>query len=207
MPVQKAADDILERATNEEILLNEAQFFSVLGVVIGIQHLGDGFSGRFLPDGFYVTALVKDVEIKLLRGAGIPEAEEVPRPPAIANDTDIKGYSDDGLTIDPHGMVLSFVSNLVLDPPIELYFLTEIGPHDLPWATFLLPNVGMLNLVTVFKLLPKEAKFIVDSVPHGRQIQSGQGIEEASSESPETPEMNGGRLPVMPCATVCSTGL
>ena len=43
----ETAEDVVQRAGNEEVLLHEAQFLAALGLVIGIEDLGDGLDGVF----------------------------------------------------------------------------------------------------------------------------------------------------------------
>ena len=48
------------------------------------------------------------------------------------------------------------------------------------------PRVGKFDLVTVAELLFEETVFVVDAVADRGEIESGQGIEEAGGEAPET---------------------
>ena len=54
-----AADDVAQRAGHEEVLLDEAQFFAVLGLVVRVQHLGDRLADGLFAHGIDITAAVK----------------------------------------------------------------------------------------------------------------------------------------------------
>ena len=70
-----ATDHVLQRTGHEEILLNQAQFFAVLGFVVRIKHLRNRFAVRFLTNRFDVTAFVERFEIELFFSVGCPEAQ------------------------------------------------------------------------------------------------------------------------------------
>ena len=63
----EAADDILKRAADEEILLDKAKLLAVLGRIVGIQDLGDRFTHSLLTDCFDIATFVEDVEVELAR--------------------------------------------------------------------------------------------------------------------------------------------
>ena len=64
---EMAADDVAQRAGDEEILLHQAQLPAGLRLVIRVKHLGNGFADGFLADGFHITAAVECREIEVLR--------------------------------------------------------------------------------------------------------------------------------------------
>ena len=101
---------------------------------------------------------------------GVPKTEKVNCFTAVADDANIVGHAFDDLLIDPLRFEDAFAIHLVLDAAVELYFLGEVWAHDLPRAAFFHPDVGMLDLVTVYKLLAEEAELVVDTVTDGRQV-------------------------------------
>ena len=68
----EAADDVAQRAGDEEVLLDEAKFLAGFGVVVRVKHLTDGLSHVFLLHGLLVAASIESIEIKLLGGFGFP---------------------------------------------------------------------------------------------------------------------------------------
>ncbi len=64
--VKETADDVLQGATYEEVLLNEAQFLAVLGGIIGIKDLGDGFADRFFAHRLDIAAGIEGFEVEFL---------------------------------------------------------------------------------------------------------------------------------------------
>jgi len=66
----EAADDVLERAGDEEVLLDEAELLAALGVVVGIEHLGDGLTGVLVAHRLLVTAAVEGLEVEILGRLG-----------------------------------------------------------------------------------------------------------------------------------------
>ncbi len=73
----------------------------------------------------------------------------------------------------------------MLDASIELNLLRKVGSHDFPGAAFLLPDIGVLDLVTVAELLPKEPEFVVDAVTNRREIKGGEGVEKTRGQPPQ----------------------
>ena len=63
-PHVEAADHVLQGAADKEMLLLEPQAPALIGAVIGIQHLGQGFAGDFFLDSAVVVANVEGIEIK-----------------------------------------------------------------------------------------------------------------------------------------------
>lgn len=64
-----ASDDVSERGGAEEVLLFKSELFSLLGVVVGVEHRGDVLGGLPLRDGPKVVALVEVLEVELIGGS------------------------------------------------------------------------------------------------------------------------------------------
>ena len=62
----ESSDDILQRAGDKEVLLNEAKFLAAFSLVVGIQDLGDHLAVVFIPDRLVVTAAIEGLEVKIL---------------------------------------------------------------------------------------------------------------------------------------------
>ena len=169
----EAADDVLKRTSDEEVLLNEAKLLPVFGRIIRIEHFRDGLTHRLFTNSFDVTTIVENIEVKLMRRLRVPEPEEVDRLAAIANDTNIVRYAFDRFVVDPLRFEEALAIHLMLDTAKELYFLRKVRAHNFPWTAFFHPHIGVFDLVTVFKFLTKEAILIMDTIADRGQIQRG----------------------------------
>ena len=65
-------DHVLQRAGYKKVLLNQAEFLSILSLIIWIKNFGNGFHHRFFTDRFHIASLIKHIQIKLFRGLGLP---------------------------------------------------------------------------------------------------------------------------------------
>jgi hypothetical protein len=59
-----AAQDVLERGGDEEILLLESQFAVFQGLLAGVEHLGDVLVFDFFFDGANVIACIEEFELE-----------------------------------------------------------------------------------------------------------------------------------------------
>ena len=114
-------------------------------------------------------------------GLGVPQAKKIYRLATITDNAYIIRYAFDDPAIDPIRFKNTLTIHFVFHPTVELHFLREVRPHDLPRAASIHPHIWVLNLMTVFELLTKQAELVVDAITYCGQIQCGQRIEEASS--------------------------
>ena len=63
-PLLMDAQDVLQRATDEEVLLQQPQAFSGFGLVVGVEHLGDGLRDHLFVDRFVEITGVEDFQRK-----------------------------------------------------------------------------------------------------------------------------------------------
>ena len=63
MSMKKASYNVLQRATNEEVLLNQSRF-AVFGIVVRVEYFGNGFTGRLFPNRFDITTFIKDIKVE-----------------------------------------------------------------------------------------------------------------------------------------------
>ena len=64
-PQQVNMDHILQRTGNEEVLLRQPEHFPHCGLVIGVEHLGDGLRDHLFLDG---AVVVSNVEVSKIEG-------------------------------------------------------------------------------------------------------------------------------------------
>ena len=68
----QAADHVLQGAAHKEVLLLEPQAAALVGAVIGIEHLGEGFGAHLLLHGAVVIANIECIKIKAFGGVSPP---------------------------------------------------------------------------------------------------------------------------------------
>src|SRR5208337_120322 len=87
VPEPEPADDVPQRAADQEILLLEPQLPASLGAVAGVQHLGEVLRAHLRLDGLRVAAGVEQAQVERLpAGPGAPQPEDVDRLGAVARD-------------------------------------------------------------------------------------------------------------------------
>ena len=73
----EAAENVIQRTGDEEVLLLEPQFPALRRTVVGIQHLADVFRVDLLLHGPSVVAYVEEPKIEFLAGAGSPQPQDI----------------------------------------------------------------------------------------------------------------------------------
>ena len=67
----------------------------------------------------------------------------------------------------------------------ELNGLDLVGTADLPDVAVFQPVVGNFDLIAVHDALTEQAVLVADGAAHGGQLKSGEGVEEAGSQTAE----------------------
>jgi hypothetical protein len=180
----EAADDVVEGAGDEEVLLLEAQFAALLDVVVGVEDLGDVLGEGLGLVGLHVVAVVEEGEVEVLGGPGLPEAQVVDGVVAIAGDRVVVGDAEDGFIVDPAGeeTALAFFH---FDAAAEMDFELGFGALDFPGIAVAQPVVGFLDLVAVADFLAEDAVIVADAVAVAGKLEGGEGVEEAGGEAAE----------------------
>ena len=68
----ESAQDVPQGARHEEILLNQAEFFASLGLIVGVQHLRYGFPDCLRANRLDISTLVEGAKVQLLGRLGLP---------------------------------------------------------------------------------------------------------------------------------------
>ena len=177
------ADDVPQRAADQEILLLEPQLPAGLGAVAGVQHLGQVLRAHLRLDGLRVVAGVEQAQIERLRaGPGAPQPEDVDRLGAIARDQHVAGLAAHHLGWQPAGPQPALVVVHGLGVAVEPDDLEVIGRGELPWVAVEGPVVGKLDLLAILEGLLEDPELIPDAVPHRRHVQGSQGVEQARGQ-------------------------
>ena len=163
----KAADDVAQRTGGEKVLLEQAQLFAGLGVVVRVENLADGLGHVLLPDRFLVASAVEGLQIEFLRRLRLPEAEKIDRLRAETRDRYIIRHADDLAEVDPDraGASASVVNRL--DVSVDWDFLLVLRADDLPRGAVSDPGVGEFDLIAVAELLLEKAVLVMDAVADG----------------------------------------
>ncbi len=135
--------------------------------------------------GLCVAATVEGLQIEVLRGAGLPQPQEIDGTAAVADDGRVPGLSDDFLGVDPLWLIVAAVIAVVLDASIDRDVLAVLRASYLPGVTVLTPGVGVLDLLAVFKILLEDAELVIDTVAHCRVLQRCQRVEETGRQAPK----------------------
>ena len=89
--------NILEGGAGEDILLLDPQLLALLGGVVGIEDPGDILGLVLFQQGLFIVLSVEGVEVQLLLGLALPQAQGADIVVAVADDGHIVGHGDDGL--------------------------------------------------------------------------------------------------------------
>ena len=80
------ADDVPDRARNEEILLFETQAPAILGVIVGIQDLGDVLGVDLLLDRAQKVAVIEILQVEFARRPSGPQPQRIDRVGLVTHD-------------------------------------------------------------------------------------------------------------------------
>ena len=128
----ETADDVAQRTSNEEVLLEKAQFLACFGVVVGVEDLADRFRHVLLAHGFLVSAAVERIEIELLRSFRFPKTQEVHCLRAVARNRNVVGNADEFAETGPDGFLFAFLVGDHFDVAVNRNLLLVLRADDFP---------------------------------------------------------------------------
>ena len=182
----EAADDVLERAGDEEILLDQSQLLAALGLVIRIENLGNGLTDILVTDSLVVATAVEGLKVEILGRLGRPETQEVDGVRAVSGHRDVVRDADELLGTGPLGDIVADIVEDVLHLTIEIDLGGVLRTDDLPGSAELHPVVGQLDLIAVPELLLEKPVLVMNPVADGREVERGERIEETGGKTAET---------------------
>ena len=179
----EVAQNILKRRAGQDVLLLDAQTLALPCRVVRIQDAGDVLGLVLLFQRLGVILRVEGVEIQLLFGLALPEAERIDRIRSVADDRHVIRHGDDRL-----------VGKIHLDREL----IAPVAPR----VTVLRPVVGVLALAAVLKRLLEQAEAVAQAVARQRQITGRGAVEEAGGKPSETAVAKCGVLDLFHAADV-----
>ena len=183
--IAKVAQHVLQRAAHEEELLHQPQPAAGIVAIVGVEHLGKGFTTHLLLHGAIEIAAVEGMEIKRLGRLRLPQPQPVAAVDAIAEHRHVMGDADGLFGGNPAHPVLALVVVPYLRVASEADPAAHGRLHQLPGPAALEPLVGDLHLPAVPDRLVEDAELVADAVAGGRDLKSGEGFEEASCQTAE----------------------
>lgn len=117
----EAAHNIIERGRHPEVLLLQSQFFTLVQVVVGVQHGADGLGSLLVCDCAFIITIVEFGEIKFAsRCLARPKSQVVRCWSRVARNRDIVGNGINNVTTLPDADGLTVLSGLLANLAIEL---------------------------------------------------------------------------------------
>src|SRR5215469_3932385 len=179
----EAAYDIGQRAGDQEVLLQKAQTLPQAGGVVGIKDSGEGLGLERLGDGSDEVTVAERRKVKVIRRVRSPETKRIDGFAAVTNYRPIKGNtyqtgrfaSDRTQSSSPH-----------FKGTVQFDFDLLMGSLDLPRVLPAEPVVRLFLLPAIPNGLLEDAVFIAKAVANGRELHGRHGVEEASSQTPES---------------------
>ncbi|SHW51777.1 Uncharacterised protein [Mycobacteroides abscessus subsp. abscessus] len=175
----------LQGAGYKEVLLQQPQAFTGLGLVVGVEHLGDGFGRHLVLDGLVVVARVEGVQLEGLYGPRAPQRQRVTSVHSVALDRGVVGDALEEALRNPASpevpVLIEILLGVAAPPDNEI----EVGFAYFPRVSVVEPVVGLLDLPSVADLLVEDPVLIADAVADRRAIQGGQRVQVARRQASE----------------------
>ena len=175
--LHKAADNILNGAGNEEILLFQAQLLAGFNRIGRVQNFGNCFGFDFVTHRFDIAAFIKNINIQLVVGFGREQPQIVDRFAVIADDRKIKRHAVHGFGIHPDIAFLAAGVFKSFNVAVHRNGNLPVQTGKLPGRVFALPGVGLLNLIAVVKFLFEQTELIVDAVAETGNAERSHGVQ------------------------------
>ena len=159
-----AAQNILDRRGDQEVLLAQTQLAPGIGGVIRIQYAGDVLRVVFIFHRRKVVALVKFTEVDCATGLSIPQAQRIGRVSVVTRDNLVVCHREDLFGLDP-AHLLAFHLNTAT----KAHFVARIVAFELPRVTVFQPVVRRLFLSAINNILLEHAVVVANTVAAARQ--------------------------------------
>ena len=161
----EGAQHILQGRGGQHILLLDAQTLALPGGVVGVQDAGDVLGLVLGVQGAQVVLIVEGVEVQLLLGLALPQAQRAHILGAVADDGNIVGNGQNGMVgeLDLHGVVIA---------------------AEGPGIAELRPVVGVLHLTAVgVKALLEQTELVAQAVAGQGNVRGSGAVQEAGRQT------------------------
>ncbi|MNS69975.1 hypothetical protein D3C72_1033070 [compost metagenome] len=183
--VAMAAQQILQRGGDEEVLLAQAQLLAGLGAVRRVQHPGDAFGPGHFGHGAQVVAGVETLQVQIFHGPGTPQAQRVDARPAPADHRRVVGNRSHGFRRGPDLSGFAGVVGQGLDTAAETDGVSHFRPLELPRVAEIQPVFGLLLLPAIDNRLAEQPVLIADAVAMTGDAEGRHAFQETRRQTPE----------------------
>ena len=177
------AHDVLGGGGDEEILLLQTQVLALDVIVGGIEDLGDDLGHGALLQALDIFALGEEVHIQGVGAVGLPEAQGVDLPPAVAGHQHIPGHGDHGGVAGMLGIIVAVGVPVGRDLPAEADLHRVLITGNQPAVRRDAPVVGHLGLAAVLELLAENTQLVADGIARGLQAQGRHAVHIAGGQA------------------------
>ncbi len=182
VPTPEAADEVGQRAGDEEVLLHEAEPLPHRRRIVRIEDAGQRLGPEALGQRADEVAVAELLEVEIVPGPRRPEPERVDRLPAIADDGTVERHADQRRRSPGDRLERAGTD---FERTIEGDLDAFVGPRHLPRVRATQPVVRLLPLPAVLDRLPEHPVLVAEPVAHGGQLHGRHRVEEAGREPPE----------------------
>ena len=183
MQLFETADNVLQGSGAKEILLAQAQDFSVHGGIVRVQDLRNRFRKFHILDCGQVVAIIKIGKSEFVGTLRTPKTEVVHRVIAVAGNRRVIRQSQHVILRFPTVAKLAFVVRPGHHIAAERHLNRIRRTRDFPRIRETEPIVRQFFLLAVFDFLVEHAVFIANAHTRRREFQSRHRIEEASGQA------------------------
>ena len=162
------AQHVLQRAGHKEDLLAQAQPLALIELIVGVEHLAEGFALHLGQHRLGVRARVERGEVEGFWCHRRPQAQRVGRTHLKAKDGCVVGDPQHGVLPDAHGVA-----------PLRTNHLPRVAAGQ--------PGVGAFLLAVGCDALAKNAELVADAIADGGQLQACQRFLEAGRQPTQPP--------------------
>ena len=170
------AQDVSQRGRTEKVLLFQSQLFTLIGLVVRVQHTGDVLGGLSLLDGLKVVTFVEVVEVELVVRTRSPQSQIIGVVSVIAGHGRIVSLRDHKLAPDPLSAFDPGHISRLGSVSVEPNCVDHVGSFYLPWVALLKPVVWNFDLLTIFDHLLKNSVVVANTIAPSRNFHRCQTV-------------------------------
>ncbi len=175
---------VLEAGGRQKILLTQPQFLTLFALVIGVKHHGDLFGAGSRLHRIGVAAGVELIEIELLRGLGLPQAQGVDHAITIARNRHVTGDGEYVIGLCPAHAVPAVRVPIVIRVAAEADALGVLRHLEFPGVAVAQPAIRVFHLEAIANLLLEHAVLVANAIAGHGQAEAGTAVEKTGGETP-----------------------